>query len=54
MTQISRFTGEFVPIAQRVTGDGDESAVLEGGGGFADYALVSLYCLRISLNTPIG
>jgi len=51
MTQISRFTGEIVPIAQRVTGDGDESAAPEGGGGFADYALVSLHCLRIYLNT---
>ena len=36
MTQISRFTSEIVPISQRVTGD---------------YALVSLHCLRIYLNT---
>jgi IS5 family transposase len=51
MTQISRFTEEIVPIAQRVTGDGDESAAPEGGGGFADYAFVSLHCLRIYLDT---
>ncbi|SEP31798.1 hypothetical protein SAMN04487948_1477 [Halogranum amylolyticum] len=51
MTQISRFTGEIVPLAQRVTGDRDESAAPEGGGGFADYALVSLHCLRIYLDT---
>ncbi|SDN52193.1 hypothetical protein SAMN05192554_1556, partial [Haloarchaeobius iranensis] len=51
MTQISRFTGEIVPIAQVVTGDGDESAAPQGGGGFADYALVSLHCLRIYLDT---
>ena len=51
MTRISRFTGEIVPIAQVVTGDGDESAAPEGGGGFADYALVSLHCLRIYLDT---
>jgi len=51
MTEISRFIGESGPIAQRVTGDGDESAVPEGGSGFADYALVSLHCLWISLNT---
>src|SRR6056297_107291 len=50
MTQISRFTSEIVPISQRVTGDGDESAAPEGGGGFADYALVSLHCLRIYLD----
>ena len=51
MTQISLFTSEVVPIAQRVTGDGGESAAPEGGGGFADYALVSLHCLRIYLDT---
>src|SRR6056297_2405784 len=36
MTQISCFIGEVVPVAQRVT---------------ADYALVSLHCLRIYLDT---
>ena len=41
MTQIFRFIGEVVLVAQRVTGDGDESA---------DYALVSLYCLWIYLD----
>jgi len=51
MTQISRFIGEVVPVAQSVTGDGDESAAPEGGGGFADYAVVSLHCLRIYLDT---
>ena len=51
MTQISRFISEVVPAAQVVTGDGDESAAPEGGGGFADYALVSLHCLRIYLDT---
>jgi len=51
MTKISRFTSEIVPIAQRVAGDGDESAATFRGGGFADYALVSLHCLRIYLDT---
>ena len=51
MTQISRFTEAVVPVAERVTGDGDESAAPDGGGGFADYALVSLHCLRIYLDT---
>ncbi|MFC6768289.1 IS5 family transposase [Natrinema soli] len=51
MTQISRFIEAVVPIAQNVTGDGDESAAPEGGGGFADYAFVSLHCLRIYLDT---
>jgi len=51
MTQISRFIGEVVPVAQRVSGDGGESAAAFRGGGFADYALVSLHCLRIYLDT---
>jgi len=51
MTQISRFISKIVPIAQVVTGDGDESAAPEVGGGFADYALVFLHCLRIYLDT---
>ncbi len=38
-------------VAQNVTGDRDESAAPNGGGGFADYALVSLHCLRIYLDT---
>ena len=51
MTQISRFIEEVVPVSERITGDGDESAALDGGGGFADYAFVSLHCLRIYLDT---
>ncbi len=51
MTQISRFIGEVVPVAQNVTSDRDEPAAPEGGGGFADYALVSLHCLRVCLDT---
>ena len=50
MTRISRFTERCVAIAQRVTGDGAEPAP-NGGGGFADHALVSLHCLRIYLDT---
>lgn len=51
MTQISCFTERCVSIAQRVTGAQGESAAPNGGGGFADYALVSLHCLRIYLDT---
>jgi len=51
MAQISRFIEEVVPVAQRVTSDGDESATTVRGSGFADYALVSLHCLRIYLDT---
>ena len=50
MTQISCFTERCVLVAQRVTDDGGESAASVRGGGFADYALVSLHCLRIYLD----
>jgi IS5 family transposase len=50
MTQISRFISEVVPIAQVVTGDGDESTAPEGGSGFADYALVSLHLYSFGVN----
>ncbi len=50
MTQISRFSGDVVPLTQRITGDGGESAAPESGGGFADYALVSPHSVRIYLD----
>jgi IS5 family transposase len=51
MTKISRFTERYVSIAQSVTNGRGESAALEGGRGFVDYAYVSLYCLRIYYRT---
>ncbi|MDR5674685.1 IS5 family transposase [Halalkaliarchaeum sp. AArc-GB] len=50
-TQIFRFTERCVWIAKRVADDTDESAAPEGGGGFADYAMIPLHCLRIYLGT---
>jgi len=50
MTQIFRFIGEVVPVAQRIPGDGGEFAAPEGGG-FVDYTPVSLHHLRIYLDT---
>ncbi|WP_367996058.1 IS5 family transposase [Haloferax volcanii] len=49
MSKISRFTSKAVTLAKNVVGDRGEVAAPEGGGGFADYALVSLHCLRIYL-----
>ena len=50
-TTIFRFTERTVWIAKKVVDDADEPAAPEGGGGFADYAMISLHCLRIYLNT---
>lgn len=51
MTQTSRFIGGVVPVAQSVTGDGNESAAPEGDGRLADYAFVSSRCPQIYLDT---
>jgi IS5 family transposase len=49
MSNISRFTKKAVTLAKNAVGGRDESAAPEGGGGFADYAVVALHCLRIYL-----
>ncbi len=41
MSKISRFTSKVVRLAKNVVGE---------GGDFADYALVSLHCLRVYLD----
>ena len=50
MSKISRFTTKAVTLAKNAVGGRGEVAAPEGSGGFADYALVSLHCLRIYLD----
>ncbi|REA00967.1 IS5 family transposase [Haloferax sp. Atlit-6N] len=50
MSKISRFTSKAVTLAKNAVGGRGEVAAPEGGGGFADYALVSLHCLRVYLD----
>jgi IS5 family transposase len=50
MSKISRFTTKAVTLAKNAVGGRGEVAAPEGGGGFADYALVSLHCLRVYLD----
>jgi IS5 family transposase len=49
MSKISRFTSKAVRLAKNAVGGRDEVAAPEGGGSFADYAVVSLHCLRVYL-----
>jgi IS5 family transposase len=49
MSKISRFTSKAVQLAKNAVGGRGEVAAPEGGGGFADYAVVSLHCLRVYL-----
>jgi len=48
MSKISRFTGKVMPLAKSAVGGQGESAAPQGGG-FADYAIFSLHCLRTYL-----
>ena len=48
MSKISRFTSKAITLAKNAVGGRGEAAAPEGGG-FADYAVVSLHCLRIYL-----
>ncbi|WP_096391841.1 IS5 family transposase [Halopenitus persicus] len=50
MSKISRITTKAVTLAKNVVGGRGEVTAPEGGGGFADYALVSLHGLRIYLD----
>jgi hypothetical protein len=47
MLEISRFTQRVVTLAKNAVGGRGEAAAPEGGGGFADYAIVFLHCLRV-------
>ncbi len=49
MSKISRFTSKAVQLAKNAVGGRGEVAAPEGGGGFADYAVVSLHCLLVYL-----
>lgn len=52
MSKISRFTSKAVTLGKNAVGGRGEAAAPKGGGGFADYAVVSLHCLRIYLEKP--
>ena len=49
MSKIFRFTTEAVTLNKNIAGGRGEVAT-PFGGGFTDYALVSLHCLRIYLD----
>ena len=49
MSKISRFTRKVVTLAKNAVDDRGETAAPTAGGSFADYAVVSLHCLRIYL-----
>ncbi len=49
MSKISRFTSKTVRLAKNTVSRHGEVAAPEGGGGFANYAVVSLHRLRIYL-----
>jgi len=50
MNITTRFTEEMVSLAKSNSDDADETAAPEGGGSFAEYAMISLHGLRIFLD----
>ena len=50
MNLTTRFTEEMVSLAKSYCDDPEEAAAPEGGGSFAEYAMISLHGLRIFLN----
>ena len=54
MSEVSRFTERAVTLAQNAVGGRGKSAATVRSGGFADYAVVSLHCLRVYLKNPIA
>jgi len=50
MNTTTRFTEEMVSLAKSYSDDADETAAPEGGGSFAEYAMISLHGLRIFLD----
>lgn len=50
MNITTRFTEEFVLLAKSYCDDADEAAAPEGGGNFAEYAMISLHGVRIFLD----
>ena len=50
MNVTTRFTEEMVSLAKSYCDDSDETAAPEGGGSFAEYAMISLHGLRIFLD----
>jgi len=50
MSNNARLTTKVVTVDKNVVGGRGEVTAPRGGGGFADYTLVSLHCLRIYLD----
>ena len=49
MNTTTRLTKELVSLAKSYSADADETAAPEGGGSFAEWAMISLHGLRIFL-----
>ena len=52
ISKISRFTSKAVQLAKNAVGSRGEVAAPERGGGFVDYAVISLHCLHVYLEKP--
>jgi IS5 family transposase len=48
-SNLRRFTKKCVKLAKSIVDDASEPADPRGGGGFAEWAMVSLHCLRLHM-----
>ena len=53
MNITTRFTEEMMSLAKNYCDDPDETAAPEGGGSFAEYAIITLHGLRVFLDETI-
>ncbi|WP_415379610.1 hypothetical protein [Halosimplex sp. TS25] len=54
MSKISRFTEKVVTLTKNAVGGRGDVATPFGGGGLAEYAVLSLHCLRVYLEKSYG
>ncbi len=51
-TQLARFTDRCVDLSQKSVVGEPQPALQQGNGGYADWVIVAIHCLREYLNQP--
>ena len=51
-TQLARFTDRCVDLSQKAVVGEPAPPIQKGGGGYADWVIVALHCLREYLDHP--
>ncbi|SEP16140.1 hypothetical protein SAMN04487948_11785 [Halogranum amylolyticum] len=51
-TQLARFTDSCVDLSQKAVAGEPQPPLQKGRGGYADWVIVAIHCLREYLNQP--